>query len=321
MQKWVLATAVLLFAVKILAWFLTGSLAILTDGLESIVNIVAGGLGLYGLRVSVKPPDANHPYGHGKAEFVSAGMEGLLVIGAGVFIVYKAVESLFTKHEIVAVDTGIYLIILTAAVNFVLGKMCMRRGKDTGSDQLLAAGKHLQADVWSSVAVVLGLMAIYFTGIQYLDSLIAAIVAVFIITNGIAILRSSVGGIMDRADEQLLKKIVDLLNDHRPENWIDIHNMRIIKYGSTLHCDCHLTVPWYLSVREGHAEIEALAALIRNHFGGAVEFFVHADPCVDFSCRICEKQHCAVRQHPFEQRVKLTIRNISEDNKHRLQEG
>jgi divalent metal cation (Fe/Co/Zn/Cd) transporter len=130
--------------------------------------------------------------------------------------------------------------------------------------------------------------------------------------------RVSIAGIMDEADEKLLKDIVLLLNKNRKENWIDLHNMRIIKYGSKLHCDCHLTVPWYLNVNEAHAEVEALGALIRNEFGNAVELFVHSDGCLDFSCKICTKQNCMVRQHDFEKRIRWTIENISKDSKHNI---
>ena len=131
-------------------------------------------------------------------------------------------------------------------------------------------------------------------------------------------MRTSIAGIMDEADLKLLNNLVDVLNKNRRENWIDLHNLRIIKYGSTLHCDCHLTVPWYLNVSEAHAEIEALATLIKNEFGQAVELFVHSDGCQEFSCLICSKQHCLVRKHNFEKKVVWTIKNISKDSKHKI---
>ena len=117
---------------------------------------------------------------------------------------------------------------------------------------------------------------------------------------------------------KLLNSLVDSLNKNRQENWIDLHNLRFIKYGSTLHCDCHLTVPWYLNVNEAHAEVEALAKLIRNEFGEAVEFFVHSDGCEEFSCRICSKQNCMVRKHDFEKKITWTIKNISKDSRHKI---
>ncbi len=295
---------------------MTSSLAIFTDAMESIVNIVAGFLGLFSLNLSAKPRDSDHPYGHGKVEFLSAGVEGSLVIIAGFFIIYKAVQSFFYPHEIAKLDIGIYLIAFTAVVNFIVGKICISTGKRNHSLQLIAGGKHLVTDTYSTSAILAGLLIIYFTGYVLIDSVIACIVAVLIIYTGYKIVRVSIAGIMDEADEKLLKDIVLLLNKNRKENWIDLHNMRIIKYGSTLHCDCHLTVPWYLNVNEAHQEIEALGSLIKNEFGEAVELFVHSDPCRDYSCQICHKQNCMVRQHNFEKRITWTIKNISKDAKH-----
>ena len=123
---------------------------------------------------------------------------------------------------------------------------------------------------------------------------------------------------MDEADDALLKKMVQLLNANRKENWIDLHNLRIIKYGGTLHMDCHLTVPWYLNVHEAHSEIDTLSALVKNEFGESVELFVHSDGCLDFSCGICSKNNCAVRKQPFVKKPEWTIGNISSNNKHTI---
>jgi cation diffusion facilitator family transporter len=316
LQKIITVIAIILFIVKLAAWFITNSLAILTDALESIVNIVAGFLGLYSLSLSAKPKDADHPYGHGKVEFISAAIEGTLIITAGFFIIYKAVQNFFYPHEIAKLNLGILLVSSTAIVNFIAGSVCLATGKRNKSLQLIAGGKHLITDTYSTIGILAGLAVIYFTGYTLIDSLIACIVAIIIIYTGYTIVRPSIAGIMDEADKTLLNDIVACLNKHRRENWIDIHNMRIIKYGSTLHCDCHLTVPWYLNVREAHDEIEALGALIKNEFGEAVELFVHSDGCQEYSCRICSKQNCMVRLHPFEKRITWTIENISHDAKH-----
>ena len=316
LQKIITVIAITLFIVKLAAWFITNSLAILTDALESIVNIVAGFLGLYSLSLSAKPKDADHPYGHGKVEFISSAIEGTLIITAGFFIIYKAVQNLFYPHEIAKLNFGILLVSATAVVNFIAGSICLATGKRNKSLQLIAGGKHLITDTYSTLGILAGLAVIYFTGYTFIDNLIACIVAIIIIYTGYTIVRPSIAGIMDEADKTLLNDIVDCLNKNRRENWIDIHNMRIIKYGSTLHCDCHLTVPWYLNVREAHAEIEALGELIKNEFGEAVELFVHSDGCQEYSCRICSKQNCMVRLHQFEKRITWTIENISHDAKH-----
>jgi cation diffusion facilitator family transporter len=317
-QKIIILIAILLFIVKIAAWFITNSLAILTDALESIVNIVTAFLGLYSLNLSAKPKDADHPYGHGKVEFLSAGVEGSLIITAGFFIIYKSVQSFFYPHTIAKLDFGIILIAITAIVNFVAGSISINTGKKNHSLQLIAGGKHLITDTYSTLGILAGLILIYFTGQIFIDSAIACIIAIFIIYTGYKIVRVSIAGIMDEADEKLLKDIVDLLNKHRRENWIDIHNMRIIKYGSTLHCDCHLTVPWYLNVMEAHEEVNTLASLLKNEFGESVEFFVHTDACLDYSCPICFKHNCMVRKHPFEKRITWAIENISTDKKHNI---
>ena len=318
LQKIITLIAIVLFVVKIGAWYLTDSLAILTDALESIVNIVSGFLGLYSLYISSKPRDADHPYGHGKVEFISAAIEGTLITVAGFFIIYLSVASFFHPHQVYKLDYGIILLAGSAVVNFVAGVICVRRGKKNNSLPLIAGGQHLKTDTYSTAGILAGLILIYLTKIHVFDSIIACVVAIIIIYTGYTIIRTSIAGIMDEADLKLLNNLVEVLNNSRRENWIDLHNLRIIKYGSTLHCDCHLTVPWYLNVNEAHAEIEALATLIRNEFGEAVELFVHSDGCQEFSCPICSKQNCLVRKHDFEKKVIWTIKNISKDSKHKI---
>ena len=318
LQKIITIIAIVLFLVKLAAWELTGSLAILTDALESIVNIVSGLLGLYSLYISAKPRDVDHPYGHGKVEFISAAVEGTLITVTGFFIIYISAVSFFHPHQVAKLDYGMILLGATALVNYIAGVMCVATGKKNNSLPLIAGGKHLKTDTYTTLGIFIGLVLIYFTKQQWLDSAVACIFAIIIIFTGYKIVRTSIAGIMDEADLKLLNNLVDVLNKNRRENWIDLHNLRIIKYGSTLHCDCHLTVPWYLNVSEAHAEIEALATLIKNGFGQVAELFVHSDGCQEFSCRICSKQNCLVRKHDFEKKVVWTIKNISQDSKHKI---
>ena len=318
LQKIITAIAILLFVIKIIAWYLTNSVAILTDALESIVNVIAGLIGVYSLYVSAKPKDYDHPYGHGKAEFISAAVEGTLITVAGFIIIYEAVINLLNPHTIQKLDYGIMLVAITAVINYIAGTLCIKTGTKNNSLALIASGKHLQSDTWSTLGIIAGLLLILFTKISWMDSAVAIIFALIIIFTGYKIVRSSIAGIMDEADEALLKKLVATLNAHRKENWIDLHNLRIIKYGSTIHLDCHLTVPWYLNVHEAHNEIDALSALVKDEYGEAVELFVHSDGCLDYSCNICLKQNCPVRKHPFEKKIDWTIANISNNNKHKI---
>lgn len=318
-QKWVAAISVLLLAVKFYAYYSTHSISILTDALESIVNVVAGFIGLYSLYVAAKPRDIDHPYGHGKAEFLSAAVEGTMIGIAGVIILYKAIQSLIHPAELSKIDTGVWLVAVTAIVNFALGFYCVSVGKKNNSLALIASGKHLQSDTYSTLGIIAGLLLLLFTGLHWIDAAVACLFGCIIIWTGYGILRKSIAGIMDEADRKLLDRMVELLNANRRENWVDMHNLRVIKYGSVLHIDCHLTVPWYLNVHEAHAEIDALAALVRKEFGDSVELFVHSDGCLPFSCRICNKTDCSVRKHNFEQRIAWTTDNIQQNKKHQLQ--
>jgi len=318
LQKIITAIAILLFVVKIIAWYSTNSIAILTDALESIVNVIAALIGLYSLYLSAKPKDYDHPYGHGKAEFISAAIEGTLIAVAGFIIIYEAITNLLHPHTLKQLDYGISLVAATAVINYVAGVICLRVGKKNNSLALVASGKHLQADTWSTVGIIAGLILLVATKINWIDSAVALIFSFVIIYTGYKIIRKSIAGIMDEADEELLKKMVIMLNGNRKENWIDLHNLRIIKYGGTLHLDCHLTVPWYLNVHEAHTEIDELSTLVKKEFGESMELFVHSDGCLDFSCAICTKTECTVRKHWFEKKVEWTMANISSNNKHSI---
>jgi len=303
---------------KVIAWYITGSVAILTDALESTVNVIAGLIGVYSLYISAKPKDQDHPYGHGKAEFLSAATEGTLITVAGFIIIYEAINNLLHPHKISQLDYGILLIAFTGGINYIAGAICIRTGKKNNSLALISSGKHLKTDTYSTLGIIIGLALIYFTNIWWLDSAVAILFAGVIMFTGYKIIRTSIAGIMDEADEQLIDKLVTTLNAHRSPNWIDLHNLRIIQYGSTLHVDCHITVPWYLNVHEAHNEIDALSALVRKQFGDSIELFVHTDGCLDFSCGICSKADCTVRKHPFEKKIIWTTQNVSSDQKHRL---
>lgn len=317
-QKRIAALSIMLLIAKTVAWYITGSVAILTDAFESIVNVVAGLVGVYSLYISAKPQDQDHPYGHGKAEFISAGIEGSLISIAGIFIIYKAIINLTHPHTIQQLDYGIILVAVTGLINYFAGTVCVKTGNKNNSLALISTGKHLQTDTWSTLGIVIGLILILITKLVWIDSIVAILFSIFIIYTGYKILRSSVAGIMDEADANLLKKMVQMLNENRRVNWIDLHNLRIIKYGSRIHLDCHLTVPWYLNVHEAHKEIDALSNLVKNEFGESVELFVHSDGCMEFSCRICSKFECTVRQHAFERKVEWTMENISRNRKHHV---
>jgi cation diffusion facilitator family transporter len=315
-QKWVAGISVILLVAKFFAYYITNSVAVLTDALESIVNVAAGFIGLYSLYIAAKPRDIDHPYGHGKAEFISAAVEGTLVLSAGAIIIYKAVKNLIFPIAIQSIDKGIILVGATAIINLLVGLISVRIANRNQSLALLSSGRHLMSDSYSTFGIIGGLALIYFTHIVWIDSAVAILFGLIIIYTGYKIVRRSIAGIMDEADVDLLSGMVEKLNGDRRRNWVDLHNLRVIKYGSILHVDCHLTVPWYFNVNEAHQEIDVLASLIRKNYGEMLELFVHTDGCLYSQCGICIKEDCPVRQHVFEKRIEWTLGNARQNEKH-----
>src|SRR3546814_7177328 len=231
-----------LCAMKFYGWYLTDSRAILTDALESIINVIASGFALYSVYLAAKPRDRNHPYGHGKIEFFSAGFEGGLVLIAGIFILVGSIESIYAPRELQSLNAGMSIIGLSLVGNLVMGLLLVRKGKELRSLTLYADGKHLLSDCYSSTLLIAGLLIMRFTGWFLLDALLSIALALVIMFNGYRLVRKSLSGLMDEADEELLEEITRLLNEHRHPRWIDVHNLRVQRYGPDLHIDCHLTM-------------------------------------------------------------------------------
>ena len=318
-QKKLTVVILILFFIKLIAWYYTNSVAILTDALEYTINVISGFIGLYSLYLSSLPKDRNHPYGHGKVEFLSATVEGTLMIVSGFVIIYEAINNLKHPHILQRLDHGIYLVGFTGIINYTVGYFSIKSGKKNNSLALIATGKHMQSDTYATLGIVVGLILIYFTHYLWIDSAVAFLFSLIIILSGYKILRSSIAGIMDEADEELLSKMVKHCEANRRENWIDLHNLRFIKYGGTLHLDCHLTIPWFFNIHEGHLEVDELEKIVKDNFGDSVELMVHTDGCLDFSCKICDKKECLMRKHEFVKKVEWTVDNVSLNNKHRIE--
>ncbi len=169
-QTIVVICGIVLLVGKFGAYYLTNSVGILTDAMESIVNVVAGLISLYAIRLSAKPKDNDHPFGHGKIELISASIEGILIFGAGGIIIYEGIQRLFSPPEIQKLDIGIAVIAIAGVVNYILGWYSIRQGKKYDSIALVAGGKHLQSDTYSTIGLVAGLLILYFTKITWIDS-------------------------------------------------------------------------------------------------------------------------------------------------------
>lgn len=298
------------------AYFITQSNAILTDAAESIVNVVASSFAFYSIYLSSLPRDQNHPYGHGKVEFFSAFVEGVLIMMAGIIIIFKAVYNLFYPQEITDIIEGSYIIAFTGLINGALGFYLIQKSKKFNSLTLQADGKHLLTDMVSSFGLVIGLLLIFITQISWLDAVISILIAFYIIFNGYRLTRKSVGGLMDESDVSVVKEIISYLNKNRKSEWIDIHNLRIQRYGAEIHIDCHVTLPYYFELTKVHQQVLEIEHVINKNVTADTEFFIHADPCIPECCHYCSMPDCKVRKEPQTRTIEWSLDNVTKNQKH-----
>ena len=289
-QRRIVLCSVMLMAGKFAAYFLTNSVGVLTDAMESIVNVTAGLISLYSLYRAARPADRNHPFGYGKIELISASIEGLLILLAGAAIVYEGIRRLFVPSQIEQLDTGIALV---------------------------AGGRHLQSDTYSTIGLVAGLVLLYVTRIGWIDSALAMLFGGIIAWTGISILRKTASDLMDTADERYLEKMLETVSRRPRPDWIDIHNLKIIRYGSYTYIDCDLTLPWYYTVRQGHKACEELKRVIEQSFSDRVLFSVHSDPCEERHCNHCSVEECPYRREAFAGPLVYTLRELTENDEQR----
>ncbi|MDN4164266.1 cation diffusion facilitator family transporter [Cytophagales bacterium LB-30] len=309
--------SLLLMGLKFVAYFITQSTAILTDAVESIVNVVASGFAFYSIWLANQPKDEDHPYGHGKIEFFSAGVEGVLILLAGVYILGQSIYSFFSPKVISDLPLGLLLLSIASVANGVLGWYLRKEGKRMDSLTLYADGKHLLTDFYSSLVLLLGVVLIYFTNQFWLDSALSLGFSLFILYNGYQLIRSSVSGLMDESDKESLQKIANIMNASRKPSWIDIHNMRVLKYGADLHVDCHVTLPYYFTLEQVHEELHELEEQLQKNINNELEIFTHADPCIpELCCRYCRISDCSVRQSAYTEDIEWNLGNLAKNQKH-----
>ena len=307
-----------LVAAKFYAYHLTASQAVLTDALESIINVFTSGFALYSLYLADLPKDENHPYGHGKVEHLSIGFEGALIFIAGAFILYSASLSMLHPHPVARPDWGVLLLASTAVVNLGVGLLLVRTGKRLKSVALVGDGQHLYIDALTSIVSSGALVLVAFTGIVRFDSGAALLLGGFILVNGWRMVRRSVSGLMDETDTAIVAEVIAELQAQRRAPWIDVHNLRVQRYGANLHIDCHMQMPYYFTLEQVHTQLHDIEELIRTRFAVEVEMFVHADPCTFAACSLCLMPDCPVRQHPLQHEVPWNVHNAVKNERHQL---
>jgi cation diffusion facilitator family transporter len=300
-----LLVAAVLLVVKFRAYQLTGSTAVLSDALESIVNVVAAAFALVGLWFAAQPADRNHPYGHGKVEFLAAAFEGGLISFAAMLILWESAHALWLGAEIRKLDVGILLVGGAGIANGMLGFFLVRAGRRLRSLTLIADGQHVLSDFFTSVGLVVGLLLVRATGMAFLDPLIAMLVAFLLLGTGVKLVRTAAGGLLDEEDPELVAELVELLSMQFGQGVIRVHHLRAIRAGSVPHISAHLVVPEFWSVEQAHDLSERVAAAVQAQLPeGAIEF--HTDPCHRSYCSMCDVEACSVRRQPFSGRPPLS---------------
>lgn len=311
---------VLVSMLKFYAWRVTESNAVMTDALESIANIIGGAIALYSIWLANRPADKEHPYGHGKIEFVSSGIEGGLILLSGIFIIGKSIQSLVVGADLpTALGFGSALVLISGAVNAILSFVLFREATASNSHAIKASAVHLRSDVLTSIALLISLGILYITHLAWLDPVIAIGFGCLIVYQALKILRESLGGVMDESNVELIIWFIKNLETNRRDEWIDLHNLRIIRYGSTLHIDAHLSIPWYFDIRQGHEIVEEIREVAIANSKQNIEFFIHTDPCIpDKQCEICSVENCMQRQAKLVNKVPWNPANVVENAKHSL---
>lgn len=294
-----LLASVVIFSMKVGAYYLTHSTAVLSDALESTVNVVAAFAALIILRIAAQPADEDHPYGHGKLEYFSAAFEGGLIFFAALMIVREAIDSLFQGKTSFQLESGILVVGVAAIFNLILGLYLKRVGKKENSEALKASGAHVISDVWTTVGVIVGIGLVMLTGLQWIDPVVAIAVALNLAYEGYKIVRKSGGSLIDEMDMGVLTDLAECLQRNRTAGIIDIHHLRMIRSGRFHHVDAHLVIPEYWDISQAHGTCHEFESQVVSEYSFDGEIAFHLDPCKRTYCTSCKMMECPIRVKEF----------------------
>jgi cation diffusion facilitator family transporter len=272
------AVGIVMFVLKSGAYLLTHSAAILSDASESVVHVVATGVALYSIILASRPADRTHPYGYGKAEYFSAGVEGALIVVAAIAICYEAGHDLIFGSRLKSLDVGTWAIAAAGAINLLLGWYLIRTAKRTNSLVLRADGQHVLTDSYTSIGVLVGLILVQMTHVVVLDPIFAIAVALNIIVTGYRLVHESIRGLMNVADPDTIERVVRVMNRIRTPDMLDIHRLRAWSAGERRFVDFHLTLPHHLTLEETHTIYHIVHDAISKEFNNQAEVLIHLDP-------------------------------------------
>lgn len=306
-----LAASVAILGMKAAAYLSTGSVALLADAAESVVNVIAAALVTYTVVVSRRPPDADHPYGHGKAETLSAMIEGAMIFAAALLIAIEAVRRLVSGAVLEHIGTGVAISAAAGIANLALGMFLLGVARREHSQALRADGIHVLTDTVTTAAGIAALVVVYFTGYALLDPIVALLVSGNILWAGGAVVRRSLTGLLDEADFSLLVRLAQRIESVRKPEWCDIHQLRSRASGNRHHVDLHLVVPRYFTMDHAHRSGDLLEAELRQAFESEAEFIVHLDPCQPAHCSGCAMSECELRSAALEKPVEFSADHLT----------
>lgn len=307
-----LVVGILLLAVKFLAYEMTESQAILSDALESIVNVFGSLIALVTINIASKPADKDHPYGHGKAEYFSVAFEGGFISFAAILIFYEAIHSLIIKKQMQNIDVAIYMTLFAGAVNGLLGLYLKHTGKKLKSLALMGSGDHLLSDAITSAGLILGFVTVRVTQAYWIDSALAIILGFFLAKTGFALVKKSLSGLMDAEDLDVITKLGKIFAKKIFPGIIRIHYTRVIRSGRYHHIDAHVVVPEFWDITKGHDEVGRFEKLVFEDYPNEGELHFHLDPCRRAYCEVCDLSDCPIREKPFKKRLSFTLEELTD---------
>lgn len=302
--------SVAVFGLKYFGYLQTHSSAVLSDALESIVNVIASLAALLVMRAVSEPADDEHPYGHGKLEYFSAAFEGGMIVFASLAIAYGAVIAYLKSEPLHNINVGLIYIGIAGLVNVLLGLHLKTVGKKYQSAALAASSSHVMSDAWTTAGVFAGLVLVMLTGWIWVDCVVALAVAGHLLFSGWKIVRKSIGGLIDEMEPAALMEIATAFQKCRTPGFIDIHKLKVIRSGRFHHIDAHIVVPEYWDVSHAHEIVHELELnIVKNYpYDGEVAF--HLDPCKRRHCDHCDMSDCKVRQKDFVAYKAFTTQNL-----------
>ena len=295
-----LLISVVVLALKAAAYYATHSLAVMSDAIETVVNVLTAFVALFAVKIAAEPADENHPYGHGKMEYFSASFEGGLIFFAALAILFESFKSFFVPNEKLDVFNGNIYLISSTIINLAVGLYLVNWGKTRNSEALRASGKHILSDVVTTVGVFIGLILVKVTGITWIDGAVGVLVGTFLVSEAFKILQDTSGALMDAVDPASVTLLADIVNRNKSEFVIDIHNVKIIRSGHFHHIDAHVVVPEYLDVATTHELTHQFEDRVVEEYKYDGEIAFHIDPCKRSFCKQCEIADCKIRAADFE---------------------